>query len=237
MTLSTPIYRLKQRAKALARQSGIPLHSALDQIAAEHGYRHWSLLAAAEGRDVSREDLYSRLKPGELVLVGARPGQGKTMLTLSVIGQALASGDHAVFYTLEWNRADVLARLSQVGVEPSRLTGLTIDSSDAISADYIVKRHGVDSQATLIVVDYLQLLDQKREHPPLMEQVKTLRVFAERSGVIILFISQIDRSFESSGRSMPGPADVRLPNPLDLTLFDHACFLNDGAIQLRPLHG
>ncbi len=235
MTLSTPVFRLKQRAKALSRRAGIPLHIALDQIAAEQGYRNWSLLAAAERGDVAREDLYTLWRPREMILVAARPGQGKTQLTLSIIGQALEAGDRAVFYTLEWNRVDVIERLAHVGVDQSQTGDLKIDSSDAISADYIVQHHADGPQTTLIVVDYLQLLDQKREHPTLMEQIQTLRVFAEHRGVIMLFISQIDRSFESSGRSMPGPADVRLPNPLDLTLFDHACFLNAGKIRLSRL--
>ena len=34
----------------------------------------------------------------------------------------------------------------------------------------------------------------------------------------------------------PGLGDVRLPNPLDLTLFNKACFLNNGTINFQTVH-
>jgi hypothetical protein len=48
--------------------------------------------------------------------------------------------------------------------------------------------------------------------------------------LIILIISQIDRYYDPAKSSYPDLDDVRLPNPLDLTLFTRACFLNDGEI-------
>jgi replicative DNA helicase len=83
-----------------------------------------------------------------------------------------------------------------------------------------------------VVIDYLQLLDQKRENPNLMEQIKVLKAFAEDRGLIMLFISQIHRSYDPTRASVPALADVRLPNKLDLTLFNKACFLNDGAVEV-----
>lgn len=47
MQISTPIYKLKRKAKLSARASDAPLHEALDQVAREEGYRAWSHLAAA----------------------------------------------------------------------------------------------------------------------------------------------------------------------------------------------
>lgn len=84
---------------------------------------------------------------------------------------------------------------------------------------------------TLIVIDYLQLLDQKREEPPLTDQVETLRDLARRRGLIMVFISQIARSYEISTKPFPDMTDLRLPNPLDLTLFDKSCFLNNGSVR------
>lgn len=44
MELSAPINELKRKAKLLRRETGIPLHKALKQIAAEEGYASWSML-------------------------------------------------------------------------------------------------------------------------------------------------------------------------------------------------
>ena len=82
-----------------------------------------------------------------------------------------------------------------------------------------------------MVIDYLQLLDQRRETPELMVQVLALKSFAKERGLILVFISQIERSYDPSAKPCPDLGDVRLPNPLDLKLFDKTCFLNDGEVR------
>ena len=109
------------------------------------------------------------------------------------------------------------------------------DNSDAISADYIVERLAHASRGTLAVVDFLQLLDQKREKPDLMIQVQALRAFARHKGVTVVFISQIDRSYDPALKPVPDLKDIRLPNPLDLALFDKMVFLNNGRVEFRAV--
>lgn len=77
MKLSAPIFHLKRQARILSRELNIPLHKALDQVAATEGLTSWSLLAAKASPALAAGELFSRLNPGDLVLVGARPGQGK----------------------------------------------------------------------------------------------------------------------------------------------------------------
>jgi replicative DNA helicase len=77
--------------------------------------------------------------------------------------------------------------------------------------------------------DYLQLLDQKRENPELMSQFRTLASFDR--GLILVFVSQIDRSYDPSTKPCPDLTDVRLPNPLDLKLFNKTCFMSNGKMQ------
>jgi len=81
------------------------------------------------------------------------------------------------------------------------------------------------------VIDYLQLLDQKRSTPTLQDQVSDLARFASARGVIIVFVCQIERAFEAVNAPLPGPADIRLPNPLDLSLFSRAWFLHRGVLR------
>ncbi len=112
------------------------------------------------------------------------------------------------------------------------MTRFECDASDAIDASYIVSRLGSPEPGSIAIVDFLQILDQRRESPPLMEQVGTLKAFARERGVIIAFISQIDRSYDPAVKPLPDLGDIRLPNPLDLKLFDRACFLNDGMAEI-----
>ena len=234
MRLSAPVYQLRRKARLLSRKARIPLHEALDRVAAQEGVAGWSLLVARASSEAPAGMLFARLSEGDLVLLGARPGHGKTLMSLELAVEAMKSCGRAVFFTLEYVEADVRDRFRAIGVERGKFDGLfEFDNSDDISADYIVRKLARAPRGTLVVIDYLQLLDQKRKNPELMHQVRALQSFARASGLIFVFISQIDRSYDPSTKPVPDLGDVRLPNPLDLTLFSKTCFLNNGKVQFR----
>lgn len=234
MRLSAPLYRLKRKARLMSREQNIPLHQALDRIAAEEGFRSWGLLATRADETTPAGKLFSRLDLGDLVLLGARPRHGKTLMSLRLAVEAMKSGSRGVFFTLEYTEKDIQGRFEAIGATFELFKGLfEFDTSDAISADYIIERLASAPRGTLVVVDYLQILDQDRQKPELMVQVQALKAFAREKGLIIIFISQIDRAYEASVKAYPDLADVRLPNPLDLTLFDKMFFLNKGGVQLE----
>jgi len=234
MQLSAPIYHLKRKGKLLSRGDNIPLHEALNRIAVQEGFDGWSLLAAKASTAAPAAKLFPRLTPGDMVLVGARPGQGKTLMSLELVVETMKAGNRGVFFTLEYTEKEVLDRFRVIGVEREKFVGLfELDNSDDISADYIVKRLAGARPGTLVVVDYLQLLDQKRENPELMVQIRALQSFARDRGLIFVFISQIDRRYDPVSKLCPDLDDVRLPNPLDLSLFTKTCFLNNGDVQFR----
>ena len=236
MKLSAPLYHLKRKAKLLSRAENIPLHESLDRIARQEGFAGWSLLVAKMMADPPAEKLFARLAPGDLVLLGARPGHGKTLMGLELAVQAMRSGSRGVFFTLEYTEKDMLDRFRAIGVAREAFARLfECDSSDEISSDYIVKRLADAPRGTLVVVDYLQLLDQKRDKPELMVQVRALQAFARDRGLIFVFISQIDRSYDPLKKPCPDLDDVRLPNPLDLSLFSKTCFLNEGEIRFSAI--
>lgn len=236
MKFSAPIYILKQKAKAIARKDGIPLHDALDRIAKQEGLGSWSLLAAKWNADRASTSLLRLLQPGELVLLAARPGQGKTLLSIGLAAEWMERGNRAAFFTLEFTQADVLRCFDILEKDIRGFAGLfTVDDSDAISADYIVAKPGCASPNMFIVVDYLQLLDQRRENPTLADQVMQLKHFARRHQAIIVCLSQVHRRYDPAIKPLPTLTDIRLPNTLDLRLFDKACFLSRGKVQVRAV--
>lgn len=232
MKLSHPAYQLKRQAKRLSREENIPLHAALDRAAAKEGYASWSLLASKYQEVPAASRLLASLQPGDLLLVGARPGQGKTLFSLELAIEAMKIGRRGAFFSLEYTQKDILGRFHALGVEPALFDGrFEFDGSDAIDAGYMITTLQATPRDTLVVVDYLQLLDQRRRSPDLVDQIHALRSFARDKGLIFVFISQIDRSYDPSQKSFPDLGDIRLPNPLDLGLFDKACFLNNGNVQ------
>lgn len=234
MRLSAPIHRLKRKARLLSRADHIPLHEALDRIAVQEGFAAWSLLIAHAPDATAAANLFAHLSLGDLLLVGARPGQGKTLMSLKLAVEAMKRGHRSVFFSLEYSERDLRDRFRAIGVAPAAFDGLfEFDNSDDISADHIIAKLADARRGTLIVVDYLQLLDQKRQNPELMIQIRALQAFARERGLIFVFISQIDRAYDPSVKPCPDLDDVRLPNPIDLGLFSKTCFLNNGDIRFH----
>ncbi len=233
MRLSAPIYRLKRQAKLLSREQGITLHKALDRVAKGEGFKSWSHLAKRYAEDQPAPHILSELVPGDLVLLGARPEHGKTLMALEIITEAMKRGAEGAFFTLDYNEADVVHRLQSIGSDPQTLgTAFLLDTSDEIDADYIVERLKQKPRGTVVAIDYLQILDQRRSSPDINQQLSTLRSLARKAGHIVILISQIDRKYELTAHHLPALADVRTPNPLDLSLFTKTCFLSDGEVKL-----
>ena len=167
------------------------------------------------------------------MILGARPGQGKTQLSLALTNEAMKSGRQGVFFTLEYSANDVFNLFKSIGEDPADFHDkFQFDTSDNISADYIMEKLSIVPKGTVVVIDYLQLLDQKRENPELMQQVRALKSFANERGIIMVFLSQIDRSYDPNGKIFPSLDDVRLPNALDIKLFNKACFINEGQLRV-----
>lgn len=234
MRLSAPIYQLKRRAKLLAREENIPLHQAQDRVAAKEGFTSWSLLASRFEGGVDVASLLPELEDGDMLLLGARPGHGKTRLGLQLLLDATRAGRRSVFFTLEYTEQEAMERISSLA-EGSHVPLPEIETSDEISADFIVQHLSGSPKGTVAVIDYLQILDQQRWKPPLSDQMKVFQSFAQRMGIILGFISQIDRSYDPQDASVPGLTDVRLPNPITPGLFSKACFLNAGEVRLQRL--
>lgn len=233
MQISAPIYVLKRKAKQMARRGGIALHQAQDKVAVAEGFKSWSHLAAAGAMASPATDVLRQVTSGEMILIAARPGQGKTLLGLEVASRAAEIGRRGYVFTLEYNERDVSLQLSALGIgQGASAAPFVLDTSDEVSADYIIQRLATVPHPAVIIVDYLQLLDQRRSTPALADQMVALRQFIRERGHVCAMLSQIDRAFDLSGRAVPGVADIRQPNPLDLSVFDRFCFLHDGQVHL-----
>ncbi len=234
MKLSAPIFQLKRRAKLMARNSGVSLNQALDQIAREEGFPQWSLLSANVSSSPLSETVLSQLLPGDLLLIGGRPGHGKTKLGLRLLLDGVRNGRKAFLFTLEFTDQQARKHLKALDAPSGDAAeAVRIFTSDQIDADYIIQQMSEVEPGTIAVIDFLQLLDQQRSKPVLSEQLQTLHEFAKRKGAVLGFMSQIDRSFDTGGKRLPDIGDVRLPNFVDLGLFSKACFVHNGEAQLQ----
>lgn len=236
MKLSAPIFQLKRRARLMARNKALPLNEALDHIAREEGFARWSLLSASLSSTPLSETILDRLDNGDLLLLAGRPGQGKTRLGLKLLLDAARNGRKALFFTLEFTEPQARRHLTSLqGDACVAADAVQVFTSDDISADYIIRQMSGLEPGTVGVIDYLQLLDQQRSKPDLSEQLQSLGRFARETGIILAFISQIDRAFETTGKRLPDIGDIRLPNFVDKALFSKACFLHGGEAQMKAV--
>ena len=236
MKLSAPIFQLKRRAKLMARSNSVHLSEALDQIARDEGFARWSLLSAGMSAGPLSETILSRLDVGDLLLIAGRPGQGKTKLGLQLLIDAARDGRKALLFTLEFTEQQARKHLKSLEASGGKYAEtVQIFTSDQISAEYIIQHMSGLETGAIAVIDFLQLLDQQRSKPVLCEQLQTLGEFAHRTGFVLGFIAQIDRSFELEGKRLPDIGNVRLPNSVDLGLFSKACFLHNGEAQLQDV--
>jgi replicative DNA helicase len=253
VVLSASIPALKTKAKRLRRAVNIRLCEALDQVAAQEGYATWSLLVAKEaarpGRGESAQnrwqkqwqkqgaDWLERIVPGDLVLLGARPGQGKTLCAMQLLLRALRRGQAGWFFALQNDASDMDALFVSFGERRASFgANFVFEHSDEICARHIIEQLGAAPKRALTqiaVIDHLQLLDQRRQAPPLEQQVRDLRAFAQRTGCILVFISQIRSAFDQSTELLPSRQDIRLLDALDLRLFDKFLFLREGRASLH----
>ena len=230
MKLSAPIHILKSKAKNLKKEKGILMSKALDQIAQEEGFNSWSLLQTKVNLFLpqSYQEIFSFFNPGDLVLIGSRPGLGKTSFTVGLFVQAIKKNKKKNFYfTLAETKKDVAGRMAiydkTIGENNPYFD---LNYSNNICANYIIKyTQKAVEEGSIIVIDYLQLLDEKRIHPPIQNQVESLKTFAKEKKCILIFLSQVRREIEYKNNKRPTIEDIRLPNPLDIKLFNKKIFL------------
>ena len=123
------------------------------------------------------------LQPGNLIILAARPGIGKTALALNWLLRTVTMGGHAAFFSLEMTKEEVLERLvsafSSINLrdamtksildrlagsvnELADMRGMFICDQAAITVQEItamVDRHlAKHGRLDLVVVDYLQLV-------------------------------------------------------------------------------
>lgn len=231
MKLSAPIHVLKTQAQLLKKERGITNTEALDLIAKREGFDSWSLLQSKKDDmfPKSYDEILGFFNPGDIVLIGARPSKGKTVFTMGLFVQSIQKASTKNFcFSLAEVHKDIAKRMAlydeSIG---DKNNFFELDYSNNISADYIIeKTKNAVTKNSLIVVDYLQLLDEKRTNPPLQVQVEKLKNFAREKECVVIFISQLDRALENKVDKKPTMDDIRLPNPLELKFFNKIMLLH-----------
>lgn len=231
MKLSAPIHVLKAEAQLLKKEKSITNTEALDLIAKREGFDSWSLLQSKKDDmfPKSYNEILGFFNPGDIALIGARPSKGKTVFTMGLFVQAIQKKASKNFcFSLAEVHKDIAKRIAVYDESLGENNAyFELDYSNDISADYIIEKTKKSiSKGSLIVIDYLQLLDEKRSNPPLQVQVEKLKNYAKEKECVVIFISQLGRELENRADKKPTMDDIRLPNPLELKFFNKIMLLH-----------
>ena len=178
------------------------------------------------------------IRGGKLIVIGARPGVGKTALALSMGKHVARHTGGVLVVSLEMSEEEIMARLyaSESGVDVQELeSGKLTDESYATLATcgpllaalpmriatrcttpLQIRREAVRMQEngglSLVIVDYLQLVRSDGKHSSRYEEVseisRELKLMAMDLGVPVIALTQFNRSSEA-GKN--GQASRRAP--------------------------
>lgn len=180
-------------------------------------------------------------RPGELFLIAARPSVGKTAVGLAVAGHvAAAERRPTVFASLEMGRTELAQRLmgSWAGLNGHRVRMGTLSGpeADALLAARdrpsgspllildapamtvsrlaaLCRRRKARHGLSLVVVDYLGLIEPEDRRQPRHEQVavisRRLKLLARELAAPVVALSQLNRESESRAGGRPKLSDLR----------------------------
>lgn len=225
------------------RKSFVPIKDTLaesfDRIDELH--RHGAGLRGVSSGFTDLDGVLSGFQPSNLLILAARPGQGKTALVLNMAQNVAVRQKKSVgIFSLEMSKEELVDRLlvSQADVDAWRFkTGRLNDSdyvklSDAMGelgdAPIFIddtpgltitemrskaRRLHLEHNLSLLIVDYLQLVDPGRRYDSRVQEVsvvsQSLKNLARELQIPVLSASQLSRAVEHRGERKPQLADLR----------------------------
>jgi len=184
------------------------------------------------------------LRPGQLVLVAARPAMGKSALLLNIADRLAARNVPCLLYSLEMMKDDLIRRIvcsrarvsstkarmgaingdeaKRLGMESMRLGSepLYIDDSEGVNIMDLrarARREARLNKVQCILIDYVQLIKargQNRENE-VSEVSRGLKAMAKELGVPVIAAAQVNRAVESRGDCRPKMSDLRESGSLE----------------------
>lgn len=182
------------------------------------------------------DDCLGGLEGGDITVIGARPGVGKSAIVTQMIGQMAKKGYNIGYYNMEMNESQVyerfVSRLSKIGLTRVRrakaflngekeqfeaanneLAGYNITISTGAKSISEIRAECRHQRYDVIVIDYLQLIKADRRFSNRASEVgdisKAIKALAMELHVPIILLSQLNRLSEQKETREPTMSELR----------------------------
>ncbi len=184
------------------------------------------------------DKMITGLNKSDLIILGARPGMGKTSFALNIARNVASSGRTVCFFSLEMTRdqlaqrvlsseagiksekmrtgeleGDEWTRLAQAGDQLSK-TELYFDETSDITVQQMKAKLRRMRKVDLVIIDYLGLMHSAKPTDNRVQEVseitRSLKIMAKELKVPVIACAQLSRATEAKGKShKPALADLR----------------------------
>ncbi len=182
------------------------------------------------------DDCLGCLEGGDVTVIGARPGIGKSALVTQIIGQIAKKGNRIGNFNLEMNESQVyerfVARLAELSLTRVRratsflggekeafdraneeMCGYDVTISTGAKTVSDIKAECRHQQFDVIIIDYLQLIKADRKFANRASEVgdisKAIKALAMELHVPIILLSQLNRTSEIRDTKEPTMSELR----------------------------
>ena len=184
-------------------------------------------------------DSFLFIQPSDYIIVGGRPSQGKTLLTLNFILNMVLSGKNCIFFSVEMKSSKVMNRIIANGtgirselikkrlftdaelnrvksfLKKLKASQLKIVDNMSYIEDIIseCRRQNQKKPVDLIVVDHLALLGSKRKFSSANEEMefisRQIKLISNETNAASIAVSQLSRRVEERECKVPLLSDLR----------------------------
>ena len=184
------------------------------------------------------DETITGLNRSDFILLGARPGMGKTSFALNIArNAAVKAGKRVAFFSLEMSKEQLISRLlsTEAMVEGTKLrtgrlgedewvrlieagdvlskTQMYFDDNPGITVPEIKAKLRRLRDVDLVVIDYLQLMTASMRIDNRVQEIsqitRNLKIMAKELNVPVLTLSQLARDSEKRTNHRPVLSDLR----------------------------
>ena len=181
-----------------------------------------------------------RVRPGRCVVIGARPGVGKTAVAVQGMGASGHAGVRSLFVTLEMTAGQLSARrLSQMtGIPEATIEDARLDMEQQAArmawearerglpihvlspAPYWptiereIRAHIAVRGCDVVILDYIQRVEWPEAKDPYGDAAKRLATLGRQCGVSTVILSQLNRGPDNANRA-PRMSDLRASGEIE----------------------